>query len=332
MLRAIAAFELRYQLKSPVFWVGALIFFLLTFGSVTVDQIQIGSRGNVNVNSPFAILQVMAIMTLFATFVIVALVANVVLRDDETGFAPIIRSTRVRKFDYLVGRYIGATAAALCVLAVMPLGILIGSAMPWLDAEKVGPLRLWDYGYALFFFALPTLLIASAIYFSLATATRSLMWTYVGAVALLVGYLVLRGLLRDPQFDQWVALADPFGLATIEVVTKYWTAAERNAQLPVIAGVLLANRAIWIAVGLALFGAAYARFSMTPREPRRRLRKRLGDVADSAPPALARMRSAAVPMSSRCSRAGSRRGDWHASIWLSFSRARPSSCCSASGY
>ena len=42
MLRAIAAFELRYQLRSPVFWVGCLIFFLLTFGSITVDQVQIG--------------------------------------------------------------------------------------------------------------------------------------------------------------------------------------------------------------------------------------------------------------------------------------------------
>lgn len=263
MLRAIAAFELRYQLRSPVFWVGCLIFFLLTFGSVTVDQIQIGSRGNVHVNAPFAILQVMAIMTLFATFVIVALVANVVLRDDETGFAPIIRSTRASKRDYLIGRYVGATLAALLVLAVMPLAIMAGSAMPWLDPEKVGPFRPWDYGYALFFFALPTLLIVSAIYFSLATATRSLMWTYVGAVALLVGYLVTRGLLRDPQHDTLVALADPFGLGTLGIVTKYWTAAERNAQLPEIAGVLLANRALWFAIGIALFAIAYARFSMT---------------------------------------------------------------------
>ena len=92
MLRHIAAFEWRYQAKSPVFWVGCLIFFLLTFGSVTVDQVQIGSRGNVFINAPFAILQTLAIMSLFAIFVIVAMVANVVIRDDETGFD--IRSAR----------------------------------------------------------------------------------------------------------------------------------------------------------------------------------------------------------------------------------------------
>jgi len=288
MLRAIAAFELRYQLKSPVFWVGCLIFFLLTFGSITVDQIQIGSRGNVHVNAPFAILQVMAIMKVFATFVIVALVANVVLRDDETGFAPIIRTTRVGKRDYLVGRYLGATTAALLVLAVIPLGIVAGSAMPWLDAEKVGPFRPWDYFYALFFFALPTLLIVSAIYFALATATRSLMWTYVGALALLVAYLVLRGLLRDPQFDQWVAYGDPFGLGTLSVVTKYWTAAERNTQLPAIEGVLLVNRLLWLAIGIGAFAAAYARFSMTaPGTTGRRarwFRRGRAPREDAAPP------------------------------------------------
>jgi aminopeptidase N/ABC-type transport system involved in multi-copper enzyme maturation permease subunit len=295
VLRAVAAFELRYQLKSPVFWVGCLIFFLLTFGSITVDQVQIGSRGNVHVNAPFAILQVTAIMTLFATFVIVALVANVVLRDDETGFAPIIRATRVSKRDYLIGRYVGATLAAFMLLAVMPLAIMAGAAMPWLDPEKVGPFRLWDYGYALFFFALPTLLIVSAICFSLATATRSLMWTYVGAVALLVGYLVTRGLLRDPQHDTLVALADPFGLGTLAIVTKYWTAAERNGQLPGIAGVLLVNRALWLATGVALFAFAYARFSMTQAgASATRAGRRKTQATDAAPPRLAG-RSATVP-------------------------------------
>ena len=47
MFRKIAAFELRYQLTSPVFWVAFGIFFLLTFGATTVPHIQIGSAGNV---------------------------------------------------------------------------------------------------------------------------------------------------------------------------------------------------------------------------------------------------------------------------------------------
>ena len=130
MLARIAAFELRYQLRAPLFLIGFAIFFLLTFGSVTVDEIQIGGKGNVNVNSPFAITQTVGIMTVFAIFIVTAFVANVIVRDDETGFAPILRATRITKRDYLVGRFTGAFAVAFLVLASVPLGMLIGSWMP----------------------------------------------------------------------------------------------------------------------------------------------------------------------------------------------------------
>src|SRR4051812_31981744 len=101
MFGKIAAFELRYQVRQPIFWIAGLIFFLLVFGSVTVDQIQIGSGGNVHKNSPIAIGQTTLIMAVFFMFAATAFVANVIVRDDETGYGPIIRSTQVRKFDYL---------------------------------------------------------------------------------------------------------------------------------------------------------------------------------------------------------------------------------------
>jgi ABC-2 type transport system permease protein len=270
MLRHIAVFEWRYQRKSPVFWIGCLLFFLLAFGAATSDQVQIGSRGNVFVNSPYAILQTLGVMSLFSIFVIVSLVANVVLRDDETGFAPILYSTSVRKLSHLVGRFLGANAAALCVLATVLLGTALGAAMPWVDPEKVGPFRPGDYLYALFAFGLPTLLIISAGYFALATATRSIMWTYVGAVATLVLYIVMRGMLRDPEFYTIAALTDPFGLASLDVATRYWTAAERNTQLPPLSGILLANRVLWSAIALALFALAYRRFRFEQRSPKGR--------------------------------------------------------------
>ena len=265
MFKHVAAFEARYQLKSPVFWVGCAIFFLLTFGSVTVDQIQIGAKGAVNINSPFAIIQTQAIMSLFAVFVVVALVAGTVIRDDETGFAPILRATSIGKGAYLGGRFSGAVLAALLVLACMPLAVALGSFMPWLDTEKIGPFVPAHYLYSLFVFGLPTLLVVSATFFALATATRSMMWTYVGAVALLVLYFVSRGLLRDPQFDTIAALADPFGLSALTITTKYWTAAERNAQLPPLAGLLLFNRVIWLGVAAAMFALAWRLFRFETR-------------------------------------------------------------------
>ena len=97
MCSAVATFEWRYQLKSPVFWVGFMLFFLLTFGSITVDQIQIGGIGAVNLNSPFAIVQTLTVMGVFGIFVVVAMVAGSVIRDEQTGFAPISGSCPVTR-------------------------------------------------------------------------------------------------------------------------------------------------------------------------------------------------------------------------------------------
>jgi ABC-2 type transport system permease protein len=260
MLAKIAAFETRYHLRSPLFYVGCAIFFLLTFGSVVVDQIQIGARGNVNINSPFAILQTTIVMNIFGLFVLVAFVANAVIRDDETGFAPIIRATRMTKFQYLSGRFLGASLVALAVLATIPLAILVGSWMPWLDAEKIGPTVLGHYGYALFVYCMPTALTMGAAFFALATATRSMIWTYVGAVALLVLYIVSRALLNDPEHRTVSALADPFGIGAVSDATRYWTAADRNSRMPAIEGLLLYNRLIWLSMSVVMFALAYGLF------------------------------------------------------------------------
>src|SRR5262245_23146006 len=115
MFRHIAGFELRYQLKSPVFWVTGFIFFLLAFFAVASDNLQIGSGGNVHKNAPVAIAETQMIMTVFAIFIMTAFVANVVMRDDETGFGPMIHSTRISKFDYLFGRFTGAFIAGSLV-------------------------------------------------------------------------------------------------------------------------------------------------------------------------------------------------------------------------
>jgi aminopeptidase N len=260
MLLRIAAFEARYQLRAPLFAVGFALFFLFTFGSVTVDEVQIGGKGNVNVNSPFAIVQTVGVMALLSAFIVTAFVAGVIVRDDETGFAPILRATRISKRDYLLGRFAGAFLVAVAVLASVPLGMLVGSWMPWLDPEKVGPFVALHYAYAFLVVGVPTMFVMATGFFALATVTRSMMWTYVGLIAFLVLFVVSRILLRDPSWDTVAALADPFGVSPIARTTRYWTAADRNTMLPPLSGLMLANRAIWLGVGALLFGLAYWRF------------------------------------------------------------------------
>ncbi len=284
MFGKIAAFELRYQLRQPIFWVAGLIFFLLVFGSVTIDQIQIGSGGNIHKNSPQAIGQTAAIMSLFFMFASTAFVANVIVRDEETGFGPIIRATRIGKFDYLFGRFSGAFAAVALAFLAVPLAMFVGSFMPWVDPETLGPNTLGAYAFAYLWLALPALFVTSAIFFTLATVTRSMMATYVGVAAFLVLYIVLNAALRDPDKRPIAALVEPFGLAAFGLATRYFTAAEANTLTPPIAGALLWNRMIWVPVGFAILALAYGLFRFeAPAGKRRKAGK--AEPAQAARPA-----------------------------------------------
>jgi aminopeptidase N len=149
---------------------------------------------------------------------------------------------------------------AFAIIASVPLAVLVGSWMPWLDAEKLGLFVAGHYLYALFWFGLPTLLVMGATFLALATATRSLMWTYIGVVAFLVLFITTRVLLRDTAHDTVSALSDPFGIVALFQTTKYWTAAERNTQLPPIRGLMLYNRLIWLGVAAGFFTLACALF------------------------------------------------------------------------
>lgn len=287
MFARIARFEFRYQTRNPVFWVAAILFFLLAFGSVASDNIQIGSGGNVLVNSPHAISIGHLFLTIFYMFVTTAFVANVVVRDDDTKFGPIVRSTRITKFSYLLGRFAGAFAAAALAYLSVPLGFLIGSAMPWLDAETVGPTNLAACGFAYAALSLPTIFLTSAIFFALATATRSMMTTYVGVVVFLVLYFVATDALADrPDLESLSAMVDPFGVRAFTQATRYWSAAERNVQLVPLADLLLWNRLLWIGVALAFLALAYAmyRFADVGMSKRQQRRQKLAEQVAAAPP------------------------------------------------
>ncbi|MES3098725.1 ABC transporter permease/M1 family aminopeptidase [Sphingomonas faeni] len=275
MFGQIARFELRYQLRNPVFWTVAILFFLLTFGSMTIEQIKIGSGANIHKNAPVAIAQVHQIMSIFFMFVTTAFVANVIVRDDESGFGPMVRSTRVAKFDYLMARFLGAFTAAALAFAAIPLAIWLGSLMPWVDQEALGPNRLHDFAYAYFLLALPNVFLTSAIFFAVATMTRSMMYSYLGVIVFLMLYLALMSIIRaKPEWRGAGSYVELFGMGAFGSTTRYWTASEANAGMPPFVGVLMWNRVIVIAVGLVAMGIAYARFSFTERGvSKRRLRR-----------------------------------------------------------
>jgi ABC-type transport system involved in multi-copper enzyme maturation permease subunit len=281
LFKEIALFEMRYQIKQPVFYVCAALFFLLTFGAVTSDSVTIGGAiGNVNRNAPFVIMQILLVMSTIGVFTTTAFVANAVHRDVEYNIQSIFFSTPISKRDYLLGRFSGALLVAFTVFVGVALAILIGGFMPWLEPERIGPIFAKPYIFSMLVLVLPNIFLSGAIFFSLATTTRSMLYTYVGVVVFFVAYGISAKLLSDMDNRFWGGLLDPFGFGAFLLTTKYWTVFEKNNSVLPLSGVLLYNRLLWVGVASMVLAATYNRFRFSA--PARKAQKKQMDETASA--------------------------------------------------
>lgn len=265
MFAIIARFELRYQFRNPVFWAAAVLFFLLTFALTTAPAIRLGSGGSIHTNAPTAVAQVQLMMSLFFMFVTTAFVGNVVVRDDETGFGSIIRSTKVGKLPYLMGRFAGAFLGAAVAFLAVPLALWIGTFMPWVDAENLGPNRLQDYAFGYFVLALPNVLITSAIFFAIASWTRSVTYSYLMVIVFMFLYFALTLTVQKLPDLTFAAYLEPFGNLAFGVTTRYLTPIQSNTQGIELTQLLLGNRLLWIGVSMAIVLVVVWRFRFAAR-------------------------------------------------------------------
>jgi ABC-2 type transport system permease protein len=276
MFGEIFRFEVRQQLRAPLFWIIAVAFAALAFAVASTDQVTVGGGiGNTLRNAPYVVTTLLAFFSLFGMFLIPVFVGGAALRDFETGTAEMFFATPMSRTSYLLGRFVAGYLAALGVLIAVALGLWLGSKMPWLDPARLGPtsVRAYEYGFAVL--VLPNLFFLSALLFLLAILTRSLLGTYIGVIGFFVLWTIAQVLYGNgPEHLTLSSLVDPFGLGAFDVATRYWSASDRNTKLPEVAGLMLANRVIWLAAGSVLLVATLAYFrpdqSVVCLWPRRR--------------------------------------------------------------
>jgi len=274
-------FELRGQLRSPLLWLLAGLFGLLALGAGSTDVAQMaGGVGNVLRNAPTVTATLLTFFTLPGMLVITAFITSALLRDFEHGTAELIFSSPVRKRDYLAGRLGAALLASLGVYLVIVLGLFVAPYMPWADAQLFGPVTLTPYLWTLVVMVLPNLFFTGALLALLAALTRSVLWVYIGVLGLLVMYGVSAMLLRDVDNATIATLIEPLGIRALARTLRYWSAAERNADVPAFAGYLLANRALWLGAALALLAATFALFRTERSGTSRWWRRKVAVVAD----------------------------------------------------
>src|SRR5215470_4762328 len=142
MLKHILAFEIRYWLKSWMLWIFLLIISAMIFFATATDYVTIGDAlSNTYRNSPYNIQNFYSFMSLFGMIMAVAFVNSAAARDFSYNTYQIVFSAPLKKRDFLLGRFIGATLVSVIPLLGVSIGILPAKYMPWAYPEQWGPVN-----------------------------------------------------------------------------------------------------------------------------------------------------------------------------------------------
>jgi len=268
-----AAAELRQQLRSRVFWIVFTVSLIMVLGASAIDALRLEAASRLGTGAGL-IVRVHLIWSLFYLFTAAAFVADAVIRDEQTRFAPIVRATPAPLGPYVLGRFAGAFGAVLVCFLSVPIGLLAAPFIPSADPGWVPPLDPSVYLLSLLVLAVPNLFAASALFFGLAVATRSLTGCFLGAVVLLVLY----GLNQEGGASGLaVQLVEPFGFAA---TSEPGAGPEVGAVPPA----LWLNRLLWLTVAALALWLGYRLSLKEPKSSRPR-RARRAAPAKPLPPA-----------------------------------------------
>ncbi|MGZ5200597.1 MAG: ABC transporter permease/M1 family aminopeptidase [Telluria sp.] len=266
-LFAIALFETRQRLKLLSTWVYFVMFLALAMlwmaaaGGV-FKEVVISFGGRVLLNAPRSIAITTAFLGSLGVIVVAAMMGRAVQQDFEYEMHHFFFSAPIGKYAYVFGRFLGAFLTLAVVFSSIPVGAWVGSYLPGIDPDRLGPGPLSTYLRPYLLTLLPNLFIFGSIFFVVAALTRRMMAVYVASVVMLVGYIVAPSLARDLDYKTLAALIDPFGTTALIRLTEYWSIAERNANVVPFEGVYLANRLLWSGFGCVVLLLGYWRFAL----------------------------------------------------------------------
>lgn len=258
MFYEIFKFEILYRSRRAETY---LYFFILLLCSlVAVDFIFQGMGEGVSFDAPFTIAYTMAIVSAIFIMIVSMIVGVSILRDFDHRMESILFVNPLSKTEYLLGRFLGSFLVLLFIFSGLLVGMMLGSFMPWRNADEALPFRFWHYVQPFLCIVLPNLFFVGCLFFITGALSRKYIVVYTQGVLLLVAYLLL-SITASQSESTLPALLDPFAINTIQHVVKHWTLTERNTSLLPVSTWLFYNRLIWMGVGVLTLLVGHSCFS-----------------------------------------------------------------------
>jgi ABC-2 type transport system permease protein len=264
------SFEIKYRLKSLSTWVYFGMWFLLSFLAIAAEDFITTGNGKQLLNGPFSTTILYTFFMLFGTIIIAAIFGTSMLRDFQRDTLQLIFTKPITKFAYLGGRWAGSFVICVFAFSGMVIGEAAGTLAPWADHTRIASGHAWWYWQPFLSIVVVQIFFLGSLFFMVAALSRKIFIVYLQGVAVFMMYLIASAIFSSTRSLEhfWSAIFDPVGLQLVDVLSRYWTVAEKNTLLfswstHVSQGVFLYNRLLWFAVGVISVGIAYRFFPMS---------------------------------------------------------------------
>ena len=144
----------------------------VTIGGSTADT--------VNTNSPKAIQDLYATISIITLLIITAFLNSTANRDISSGMSALVFSSPIKKSDYFFGKFLGAVAISFIPVLGVSLGMLLAPLLPWANTDRFGDIFWSSHIEAWLVFGVANTLILGVIIYGLAVTFRSVIVSFVG--------------------------------------------------------------------------------------------------------------------------------------------------------
>ncbi len=274
MFSSLLRFEYIYQLRQR----SMLFFSALFLGLGWLMGAQGYTPPNLYLNSPYVLAHNVALLSLSVVFPALFFTISGLLRDQEYNFQGLFFSTAVRRSTYFWSRFAGVFTMTMLAFSMMLPGLVLGLETTGVEPDRILSGQTWSYLYLWLVFILPNSLVCAVVIFGVGLLSHSRLAVYTVAIGIYALYWLCSVFLNSPLLASaqppapenmiWAALADPFGISAFLEQTMYWTAVQKNAQLPTLSGYFLLNRSFWMGLAIVLLFYCYHRFAFQPSLPK----------------------------------------------------------------
>ncbi len=244
--------------------------FCSAFLTIAAEDFISTGNGKQLLNGPYSTTILYIFFMLFGTIIVAAIFGTSALRDFQRDTLQLVFTKPITKFAYLGGRWAGSFVTCVIAFSGMVIGEAAGTLAPWADHTRIASGHAWWYWQPFLFIVVIQIFFLGSLFFMVATLSRKIFVVYLQGVAVFMMYLIASAIFSSTRSLEhfWSGIFDPVGLQLADVLSRYWTVAEKNTLLfswspHVSQGVFLYNRLLWLAVGVISLVVAYRLFPMS---------------------------------------------------------------------